>query len=107
MYCILRPLFITFIIAVSGLSTTLFAETASYKAQTTADPEAPVDELELRLRPLMRDEIKVETDAWLTLLGNKATEISEADIAVKYKRKDNSQGEIVGTKRKSRCIGEK
>ena len=88
MYCILRPLFITFMIAVSGLSTTLFAETASYKAQTTGDPEAPVDELKLRLRPLMRDEIKVETDAWLKLLGNKATEISEADIAVKYKRKE-------------------
>lgn len=88
MHRMLRPLFIVFMIAAGGFSTIQVAQAASYKAQTTADPEAPVDELELRLRPLMRSEIKLEADAWLKLLEDKVAEISRADIAVKYKKKE-------------------
>jgi len=66
----------------------LIAETASGKAQTVAGAEIPVDELELKLRPLMRDQLKVEADAWLKRLEDKVSEISKADIAVKYKRKE-------------------
>ena len=84
----LRPVFMTLLIVLGSLSAPLAEETASAKAQTTGDPEIPVDELELKLRPLMRDEIKVETDAWLKLLEGKVAEISRADIAVKYKKKE-------------------
>jgi len=84
----LRPVFMTFLILLGGLSAPLIAETASGKAQTTADAEIPVDELELKLRPLMRDQLKVEADAWLKRLEDKVSEISKADIAVKYKRKE-------------------
>ena len=84
----LRPVFMTLLIVLGGLSAPLAEETASAKAQTTGDPEIPVDELELKLRPLMRDQIKVETDAWLKLLEGKVAEISRADIAVKYKKKE-------------------
>jgi small conductance mechanosensitive channel len=84
----LRPVFMTFLIILGGLSTPLIAQTASGKAQTTGDPEIPIDELELKLRPLMRGEIKLEADAWLKLLEEKVTEISRADIAVKYKKNE-------------------
>jgi len=86
-------LFMAFLIAVGGLSTPLIAETASGKAQTTADAEIPVDELDLKLRPLMRGELKVEADAWMKLLEGKVSEISKADIAVKYKKKEIATAE--------------
>jgi len=82
-----------FLIAVGGLSTPLIAKTASGKAQTTADAEIPVDELDLKLRPLMRGELKVEADAWMKLLEGKVSEISKADIAVKYKKKEIAASE--------------
>ena len=53
---------------------------------TTANPEIPVDELALLLRPLTRTELEVETTGWLALLQEKIAEISEAEIGAKYKR---------------------
>jgi small conductance mechanosensitive channel len=57
-------------------------------AVTVADPEIPKDELELRLKPLTRAQLKVEADAWLQLLQAKVKEISTAEIAAKYKKKE-------------------
>jgi len=85
---LLRPVFTIVLIVLAGLSMPLIAGTASGKAQTVAGAEIPVDELELKLRPLMRDQLKVEADAWLKRLEDKVSEISKADIAVKYKRKE-------------------
>ncbi|WP_152052415.1 mechanosensitive ion channel family protein [Tautonia marina] len=51
--------------------------------QTTADPEIPVDQLELLLQPLTKDELVVEADAWRDLLKQKVSQISSAEIAVK------------------------
>jgi len=56
------------------------------KAITTGNPEIPTDELELLLRPLTRTELETETLGWLTLLQDKISEISEAEIGAKYKR---------------------
>jgi small conductance mechanosensitive channel len=78
-----------------SVSTPLFAAAASAKAQTTADPDIPVDELEIKLRPLMRGELKAEADGWLKLLESKVSAISSADIAVKYKRKEIESAEKV------------
>jgi small conductance mechanosensitive channel len=62
------------------------AEKSTAKATTTANPEIPIDELELLLRPLTRTELETETHAWLKLLQDKITEISEAEIGAKHKR---------------------
>ena len=56
------------------------------KSTTTADPDIPLDELELLLRPLTRTELETETQGWLNLLKHKISEISEAEIGAKYKR---------------------
>lgn len=83
---ILRFVITIFVLALGCVSAPLVAATLSTQAQTTGDPEIPVDELDIILRPLMRDEIKVEAEAWLKLLEDKATDISKADIAVKYEK---------------------
>ena len=62
------------------------AEQDAVTATTTADPDIPLDELELLLRPLTRTELEAETQGWLDLLKNKISEISEAEIGAKYKR---------------------
>jgi small conductance mechanosensitive channel len=53
---------------------------------TTANPDIPVEELGLLLRPLTRAELEVEATGWLALLQAKIAEISEAEIGAKYKR---------------------
>jgi small conductance mechanosensitive channel len=63
------------------------------KAQTTADTAVPVGELELRLKPLTRCELRAEADAWLLVLKNKVTEISNAEIAVQYKTEELKKAE--------------
>jgi small conductance mechanosensitive channel len=65
------------------------------EAVTAADPGIPVDELELRLRPLTRCELQAEVDAWLPLLQDKVRDISEAEIAVKYKTQEIRKTEEV------------
>ena len=62
------------------------AEQDAAKAITTSDPDIPTDELELLLRPLTRSELETETQAWLRVLQDKVSEISEADIGAKNKR---------------------
>lgn len=56
-------------------------------AVTTAQPAIPVDELELRLKPLTRAQLKVEADGWLQLLQAKVKEISTAEISAMHKKK--------------------
>lgn len=52
------------------------------EAVTTADPEIPVEELALLLKPLTKSELLVEAGAWQALLKARAEEISKAEIAV-------------------------
>ena len=66
----------------------LFAESESESAVTTDNPEIPVDELSLKLKPLTRSELVVEADGWLKLLQAKAQEISTAEIGVKHQREE-------------------
>ena len=65
------------------------------QAVTTADPGVPVDELELRLKPLTREQLKVEADGWLLLLQAKVREISTAEIAAKYKKQELAKADEV------------
>ena len=64
-----------------------------YEATTTADPGISVEALDLRLKPLRRDEVKVEVEAWLDLLGAHVSEVSAAEIAVKRKLREISMAE--------------
>jgi small conductance mechanosensitive channel len=65
------------------------------EAVTTADPAIPVAELELRLKPLTRAQLKVEADGWLQLLQAKVREISTAEIAAKYKKEELAKADDV------------
>ncbi len=58
------------------------------KAVTTKNIDIPVDELELLVKPLKKDELISEADAWLDLLKKKVEEVSAAEIAVKQKNKE-------------------
>jgi small conductance mechanosensitive channel len=65
----------------------------SYEATTTADPGISVEALELKLKPLRRDEMKAEAEAWLALLAAHVGEVSAAEIAVKRKLSEISMAE--------------
>ena len=64
-------------------------------AVTTTDPEIPLDELGLKLKPLKRAELKVEADGWLGVLEAKVKEISTAEIAVKDKLQEVASAEEI------------
>jgi small conductance mechanosensitive channel len=69
------------------------AEGTSGEAISTADPAIPLDELELIVRPLTREELVVEADAWMALLKAKVREISDAELAAKQKRTEIAKTE--------------
>ncbi len=52
-------------------------------AITIENPDIPVEDLQLLIKPLTLEELENEAIAWLGLLKAKATEISEAEIAIK------------------------
>lgn len=47
---------------------------------TTANPAVPLNEFELLLRPLTKDDLKVEAEGWLGLLKEHATRVSRNQI---------------------------
>jgi small conductance mechanosensitive channel len=57
-------------------------------AVTLADPQIPVDELALILKPLTKEELLVEADAWQQILKRKAKEIAETELAIKHQNKE-------------------
>ncbi|MGI9472549.1 MAG: mechanosensitive ion channel domain-containing protein [Rubripirellula sp.] len=52
------------------------------KATTVSDPEIPVEHLELLIKPLTKEELVVEADAWRDLLKNTVREIARVRIGV-------------------------
>ncbi|WP_293154270.1 mechanosensitive ion channel family protein [Okeania sp. SIO2C9] len=62
-------------------------------AITTEEPEIPVDELKLLLKPLTQEELEVEAKAWQNLLKAKVQEISDAEIAIKRKNRETRKSE--------------
>ncbi len=66
---------------------------AAPAAQTAGDPAVPLEELKLMLRPLTKDELVVEADAWLALLKAKVAEISKYELGVKHKNKRIEQAQ--------------
>jgi len=58
---------------------------AAAEAVTVADPQIPLDELDLLLTPLTKAELAVEADAWLSFVKAQVKHISGVEIAVKRK----------------------
>lgn len=65
----------------------------AYTATTTSDPQIPIGDLELLLKPLTKSELVVETEAWLELLKNKVKEISTAEIQKRQKSREIEEKE--------------
>ena len=63
-----------------AMSSFIFLQAGDYQSQTTADPDISVESLKLRVIPLEKSELQVETEAWQDLLKSKATEIIELEI---------------------------
>ena len=49
-------------------------------AKTVGDPKVPVEQLRLMLKPLTKDELIIEADAWQGLLKEIVTQLSEAEM---------------------------
>ncbi len=69
-------------VLLTALCLPLFANEEAPPAQTIDDPGVPVDELTLLLKPLTREQLLVEADAWQGLLAEKAKAISALEIQV-------------------------
>ena len=60
---------------------------------TTQDPQIPLDELEIRLKPQTRCELAEEARDWMALLRTKAQEISNVELVAKHKKTEVKQVE--------------
>jgi small conductance mechanosensitive channel len=68
-----------------------------YAATTISDPQIPVGDLELLLKPLTKSELIVEAEAWLQLLKSKVSQISAAEIQMHEKSREIEQKEAAGS----------
>lgn len=58
---------------------------------TTKDPQIALDELDLLLAPLTKEELEVETKGWFDLVRAKEREITVAELDVKRKNREIAQ----------------
>ncbi|MDF0553585.1 mechanosensitive ion channel domain-containing protein [Kamptonema sp. UHCC 0994] len=67
-------------------------------AVTAKEPDIPVDELQLLVKPLSLEELLNEAAAWQLLLKGKVEEISNAEVAVKRQNRSIAkQQEVAGS----------
>ena len=71
------------------------ADSPSPEPVTTADPDIPVDELELLLKPLTKSQLLIEAEAWQALVQAKAEQISHAEITVKRQNQELEKTEQI------------
>ena len=78
------------VIALTAMSGATFANDCptDIKAVTNTDVKVPVEVLSYRLKPLTKCELQAEAQAWLLLLKDKVTEISNAEVAAIYKKEE-------------------
>ena len=65
------------------------------KAVTSEDPTVPVEVLEHQVKPLTKCELEAEAAAWVLLLQEKVSEISNAEVAAIYKKQEIESTEDV------------
>lgn len=78
---------ISFLIAISLPNAMATAAGESYQATTTKNINIDLSELEYKITPLTKDELSIEVDAWLVILKDKATTLSEAEVYISQKQK--------------------
>jgi small conductance mechanosensitive channel len=74
---------------------------AETSAMTTANPEIPVDDLALLVKPLTLDDLIAEADGWQDMVRAKAEEIAAAEIAAQQRGREGgsaAEGEEAGQK---------
>ena len=71
---------------------------STIKPVTAKDANIAVEILAYRVKPLTKCELEVEAQAWLILLKDKITEISNAEVAVIYKKDEIKKVAIVEDK---------
>lgn len=69
--------------------------TEEYSALTTQEAEIPLEELELILKALTKQQLLVEAAAWLDLLQAEVAEIAKAEIAIKRHNQQIANAEEV------------
>jgi small conductance mechanosensitive channel len=69
------------------------SDDGAHAAVTAKDPAVPLDELGLLLEPLTKSQLEVEAQAWLGLLQAKVQQISDAELAAIYKRREIQSAE--------------
>lgn len=84
-------LFISCFIFVAELS----ANESNYQASTLNDEKVDLTELEFMLIPLTQEELSVEVTAWMALLKEKASTLSEAEVLVSKKQKEISAAQEI------------
>lgn len=84
-------------IALAAMSGAIFAADCptDIKAVTDTDVKVPIEVLSYRLKPLTKCELEAEAQAWLQLLKDKVTEISNAEVAAIYKKEEIKKTEQV------------
>lgn len=86
-YSLLASLLLTLLVSFSSLSASKNPDSTTYQAITASNNNIDISELEFALMPLTKAEVAIEVDAWLRLLKEKATIVSEAEILVSKKQK--------------------
>jgi len=64
------------------------------QATTDSDAEIPVDHLQIRLRPLTKDELEIELNSWLNLLRAKIREVGDTELKLSVLAEDESDNEL-------------
>ncbi|WP_286177667.1 mechanosensitive ion channel family protein [Rhodopirellula sp. JC639] len=62
-----------------------------------SDPQIPIDQLEIMVKPMTKAELQREADAWFALLRAKGGEIAEARLGVKRVISDQESTAAAGT----------
>lgn len=99
----IRLLAVILVASLAALSLPAQAETTGSPSATAPSSEVAIDELELRLLPLTKDDLSAELDAWIAALKAQASEISELQIqglAAQAPAKDQIQLDLVIAKEK-------
>ncbi|MBN2588751.1 MAG: mechanosensitive ion channel [Sedimentisphaerales bacterium] len=72
---------------------------SDYTAVTANEPNVHIEELKLLLKPLTKDELIVEADAWLNLVKSKIQEIGNIEIQILNHPKDTEDQESTELKK--------
>ena len=74
------------------------------KVVTTKNTQLPIAQLELLLKPLTKEQIQSEADAWFKLLQEKVQEISDTELAIQTQEDSSKIGGAVDTEKEKLVV---